>query len=139
MTTMTQNALDPPRARRSGLPHRRIAAIVVGVVIAVGVIFALAQILHPGAAGRDGAGSRGGFDRTAFAGSRGATPEPPPAVTPETAATTSANIKAAQRAAESPALAAHPVQVASVSPPAGPPARGLGVTHSAVEVGPSDG
>lgn len=139
MTTTTQNALDPPRARRPRPPHRRIVAIVVGVVIAVGVIFALVHFLHPAAAGRDGAGGRDGFDRAGFSGSGGATPEPPPAVTPETAATTSANIKAAQRAAESPALAAHPVQVATVSPPAGRPARGLGVTHSDVQIGPSDG
>ena len=139
MTTMTQNALDPPRAQRPRSSRRRIVAIVAGVAIAIGVTFALVQALHPANAGRDGSGGRGGFDRAAFSGNGGATPEPPPAVTPETAATTTANIRAAQRAAESPALAVHPVQVATVSPPAGRPARGLGVTHSNVQIGPSDG
>jgi hypothetical protein len=43
------------------------------------------------------------------------------------------------KAARSPALEPHPVQVAAVSPPAGPVASGLGVTHSKNEVGPSDG
>ena len=138
---MTHNALDPAPLRRSNPPHRRIAAIVVGVVIAVGVIFALVHFLHPAApAGRGGAGGAGGFEAAGFSrGGGGATTEPPPAVTAEAAAATTANLKAAQRAADSPALANHPVQVAAVSPPAGPPARGLGVTHKVEQVGASDG
>ncbi len=133
---MTHNALNPPPFRRARPPHRRIVAIVVGAVIAVGVIFAVMHVMTPPSAGRGASGFAGaGFSR----GGGGPTPEPPPAVTAEAAATTTANIKAAQRAADSPALATHPVQVAAVSPPAGPPARGLGVTRRVEQVGPSDG
>ena len=116
------------------------AAIVVGLVIAVGVIFAVVHVMTPPSAGRGGFGGAGGFEGAGFnRGGGGPTPEPPPAVTAEAAATTTANIRAAQRAADSPALASHPVQVAAVSPPAGPPARGLGVTRKVEQVGPSDG
>ena len=139
---MTHNALDPAPLRRSNPPHRRIAAIVVGVVIAVGVVFALVHFLHPAApAGRAGFGAAGSVEGAGFSrgGGGGAATEPPPAVTAEAAAATTANLRAAQRAADSPALANHPVQVAAVSPPAGPPARGLGVTHPTPQIGPSDG
>ena len=136
---MSENALDPPPVRRARPKRRPIAVILAGVVIAVGVIFAVLHFMHPADAGRGGPGGRGGFDRTAFAGG-GPTPEPPPAVSESSAAAMQANLQAMQRAADSPALKTHPVQVAAVSPPAGAPARGLGVTHSTTQqVGPSDG
>lgn len=129
---MTENALDPPPAKRART-GRRIVAIVIGVIVAAGVIFALDRMVFQHPAGR------AGMDRAAFARGRGPMPNPPPAVAPAVAAATRANIRAAQRAAESPALVAHPVQVASVSPPAGPPPSGIGVTRSGTSVGPAAG
>jgi hypothetical protein len=89
--------------------------------------------LHPATEGP--AAARAGFER----GQGGAsTPiQPPPAVTPQAAAQTQANLAAMQRAANAPGLAAGHVQVATVSPPAGRAPSGAGVTSTSV--GPSDG
>jgi hypothetical protein len=132
---MTDNALDPPPARRPRASRRRIALILVGVVIAAGVTFTIGKVVffHPAQNGP------GGFDRAAFARSSGPAPTPPPAVSPETAEKTKADIAALHRAASSPALEPKPVQVATVSPPAGPVASGLGVNRSRSQIGPSDG
>ena len=130
----TDNALDPPPVRkRSGrAPYRRTAAIVAGVVIAVALIFVIGKIvLKPPAADTQHAG----FQRSAAA----STVQAPPAVAPKVAAETRANIHALQRAANSPALAARPVQVASVSPPAGPAPTGAGVVRSKTTIGPAAG
>ena len=122
-----ENALDPPPLRRrSGrAPYPRIAAIVVGVVVAVAAIFAIGQIVlkHPAAADQaQAAGAQRSGAATAV--------QPPPAVSAKDTAQTTANLQAQQKAANAPALAAHPVQVASVSPPAGPAPSGPGVTRS---------
>ena len=133
---MTDNALDPPPARRSKASGRRIALIVVGVVIAIGVIFTVAKVafFHPQTDGR------GGVDRAAFSrGAAGPAPTPPPAVTPEAAEKTKANIAAMHRAASSPALVPGSVQVATVSPPAGRGPSGIGVNRSRKAPEPSDG
>ena len=130
----TDNALDPPPVRRrtGRAPYRRTAAIVAGVVIALAVIFVIGQIVlkHPAVDAQKASFQRGGA-ATAV--------QPPPAVAPKLAAQTSANIHAMQRAANSPALAARPVQVASVSPPAGPAPSGVGVVRSKTSIGPSAG
>jgi hypothetical protein len=129
---MTENALDPPPARRPKAPRRRIALIVASAVIVVGAAVAIGNGLlnHP---------APRAFDRAAFGRGSGPTPTPPPAVSPETAEKTKAAIAAMHKAAASPALEPRPVQVATVSPPAGPAASGLGVTRSHGGVAPSDG
>jgi hypothetical protein len=128
---MTENALDPPPARRPK-PRLRIALIVAGAVVVVGaaIVIGNGAFNHP---------APGAFDRAAFSRGSGPTPTPPPAVSPETAEKTKADIAALHRAAASPALEPKSVQVATVSPPAGPVASGLGVTRSHNEVRPSDG
>ena len=132
----TDNALDPPpiRRRTGRVPYPRLAAIVAGVVIAGAGIFAIGHIVLQHPAGQADA-QRGGFQRGASAG----TVQAPPAVAPRLAAETTANIRALQRAANSPALAARPVQVASVSPPAGPAPSGAGLAPSRASIGPSAG
>ena len=92
------------------------------MVVAVAVVFALGQMVlnHP-AAPAPAAGSQRGASSTV---------QPPPAVSAKDTAQTKANIQALQQAANAPALAAHPVQVASVSPPAGPAPSGPGVSRS---------
>jgi hypothetical protein len=130
---MTDNALDPLPRRRSGrVPYPRIAAIVVGVVIAVGLVFVIGHIVfnHPAA---EQAPMNAGFGRG------GASAPTPPAVAPAQAAQANANLRALQKAAESPALMARSSQVATVSPPAGPPPGGVGVVPSRSTVGPGAG
>ena len=132
---MTDNALDPPPARRPKPSQRRIVLILVGVVIAVGVALTIGNALfnHPAP------GGRGGFDRAAFSRNSGPAPTPPPAISPEAAEKTKANIEAMHRAASAPELEPRSVQVATVSPPAGPRASGIGVGRPRVQVEPSDG
>jgi hypothetical protein len=132
----TDNALDPaPVRRRTGrAPYRRIAAIVAGVAIAVVVVLVIVHMVFKPPNQQDAA-------RAAFArggGGSQAQVTPPPAVTPASAAQANANLQALQKAANSPALAATPVQVSTVSPPAGPAPKGDGVTASAASVGPAD-
>jgi hypothetical protein len=131
----TDSALDPPPARRrtGQVPYRRIAAIVVGVAIAVVVILVIVHMVFQ-------APNQQEAMRAAFArgGASSAPATPPPAVTPASAAQANANLQALQKAANAPALAANPVQVSTVSPPAGPPPKGDGVTASAASVGPAN-
>ena len=131
---MTDNALDPPpvRRRRGQVPYPKIAAIVTGVVIVAGLVFVIGHIMfsHPAL---QGAPSQASFGRSGSS----APAEPPPAVPPAQAAQASANLKALQQAANSPALAARPGQVATVSPPAGPAPNGVGVVPARVSVGPA--
>ncbi len=135
MTTV--NALDPaPVRRRAGKARTpRVAAIVIGVVIAAAVIFAVIHIVtqHPGPANDAG---RASFERGGGSSSPSQV-QAPPAVTPEAAARSQANLAALQRAANAPGLAASHVQVATVSPPGGRPPSGAGVTNSSV--GPASG
>ena len=129
-----ENALDPPpfRGRSGRAPYPRIAAIVVAVVVVVAVVFAISQIVlkHPAAPTPEAGAQRGAASSVA---------QPPPAVSAKETAQTTANIRALQQAANAPALAVHPVQVASVSPPAGPAPRGPGVTRSKASIDLSAG
>ena len=129
-----ENALDPPPfRRRSGRgPYPRIAAIVIAVVVVVAVVFAISQIVlkHPAAPTPEAGAQRGAASSVV---------QPPPAVSAKETAQTTANIRALQQAANAPALAVHPVQVASVSPPAGPAPRGPGVTRSKASIDLSAG
>jgi hypothetical protein len=132
----TDNALDPAPVRRRAdrAPYRRIAAIVVGLAIAVVVILVIVHMVFQKPNQQEA--MRAGFARGA--GSQ-AQVTPPPAVTPASAAQANANLQALQKAANSPALAATPVQVSTVSPPAGPAPKGDGVSASAASVGPANG
>ncbi len=131
----TDNALDPPPARRRAgqTLSPRIAAVLLGVVVAVAVIFAIGRTVLQKPAGPAAA------QPASFHGGGSAPVQTPPAVAPKLAAETRANIQAMHRAASSPALAARPVQVASVSPPAGPAPTGVGVVRSKAYIGPSAG
>ena len=132
----TDNALDPPpvRRRRGKLSRPRLAAIVAGVVIAAAVGFAVVHIVlqHPGTRT-----APAGFERGGGGGQQQT--QPPPAVAPQAAAQMQSTLQAMQRAASSPALAARPVQMAAVSPPAGPPPGGVGVRSSKTGFGPAAG
>lgn len=132
----SDNALDPPPARRASgrAPYQRTAAIVIGAAIAVVVLVVVFNMVfrHPTLQAN---ATPAGFGR----GSRASQVQPPPAVSPATVAQGRANLSALQRAANSPSLAARAVQVASVSPPAGPPPRGVGVNPSRSAVGPAAG
>jgi hypothetical protein len=132
-----ENALDPPPARRppGKAPHRRIAAAVAGVVVAMAVI----AVILVFTLGHSNPQSRATPARAERGASAQQQVQPPPAVTAQTAAQTRANLAAAQRAANSPKLAATHVQVAAVSPPGGAAPRGAGVSRSSTSVGPSDG
>jgi hypothetical protein len=132
----TDNALDPPPARRrtGRVPFPRIAAVVAGVVVVAAAIFVVVHLIGPKPNDQREA------MRAAFArGASSAQVQTPPAVTPEQAAQTQANLAALQRAADSPALAVHPTQVSTVSPLAGRAPSGTGVTPSSNSVGPADG
>ena len=98
------------------------------------MIFAVVHVVtqHPTAQGQ---ATAAGFERGQ--GSSGAQVQPPPAVTPQVAAQTQANLDAMQRAANAPGLTATHTQVAAVSPPAGRAPSGAGVTNTSV--GSSDG
>jgi len=135
---ITDNALDPPPARRrpGRVPYPRIAAGIAGVVVAGVAIYAIAHmVLHrPDAQGPAGPA---GFARAGAASS--SQTQPPPAVTPQAAAQDRANLDALQRAANAPGLGAQHVQVSAVSPPGGSVPSGVGVSRSSASVGPSDG
>ena len=127
-----ENALDPPPfRRRSGrAPYPRLAAIVAAVVVVAALVFAISQIVlkHPAAPTPEAGAQRGAASSVV---------QPPPAVSAKETAQAAANLRAQQQAANAPALAVHPEQVASVSPPAGPPPRGPGVTRSKASIDPS--
>ena len=132
---MTDNALDPLPRRRSGrVPYPRIAAIVAGVVISVGLVLVVGNIVFNHSATQQVAAGAG-FGRGGA--SSGPVAPTPPAVAPAQAAQADANLQALQKAAESPALAARSSQVATVSPPAGPAPGGVGVVRSKNTVGPA--
>lgn len=132
----TDNALDPPPARRrtGRVPYPRIAAIVVGLAIAAVVILVIVHMVFQRPNQQEAM-------RAAFARGAGSSAQitVPPAVTPASAAQADANLQALQRAADSPALAATPAQVSTASPPVGPDAKGDGVTAAYTSVGPSNG
>jgi hypothetical protein len=132
----TDNALDPlPARRRTGrVPYPRIAAIVAGLAIAVVVILVIAHMVFQKPNQQEA--MRAGFARGAGSSAQVTTP---PAVTPASAAQASANLQALQQAADAPALAATPVQISTVSPPAGPAPKGDGVTAAEASVGPANG
>lgn len=130
---MTDNALDPPPARRTGrVPRRRAAAIAVGIVVVVVFVLVVGRFVlhHPAADSRA---------RHGFGGAGVAQVQTPPAVSPAAAAQTRADLRAAQRTAESPVLGRRRVQVATVSPPAGAPPSGVGVDPSRASIGPAAG
>ena len=135
---MTDNALDPPPAsRRAALSRQaRIAGLITAAFIVVALVVVVGRmVLQPPALA-----NRGGAGDAAFSRSSAAfAPNTPPAVTPALAETTAANLRAMHWAASASTLAARPLQVASVSPPAGPPPSGVGVIPSRASIGPAAG